>query len=251
MWGTDFMLQFYNDLERTHPYADNVKPMQTVVWHGLRNGWLGARELVRLFVFLKRRGIPWAGLATSLLDEPVPLTPAAAAAAFDDPAWRQAVLDRARQDPAGFKAELDAAVAELEPDERRLATAPAKVELDTDGATGAAPAPSATLGLFREDRELRAGRDRLAAPGVTHVVFGHTHDIVDGELGGRLFNYGTWLPSLNLKDAHVRAKIEAHGLTLDVLKDRSLYAVERRAVRIDADPSGYAAQVRLVSDEEP
>ena len=82
-------------------------------------------------------------------------------------------------------------------------------------------------------------------------MFGHTHDIVDGELDGRLFNYGTWLPSLNLADAHVRAKIAASGLTQDMLKDRSLYTVVRRAVRIDADPSGYAAHVRLVSDEEP
>src|SRR5213078_3266139 len=43
VWGTDFMLQFYNQLERDHPYADNVKPMLTVVWHGLRKGWIKAR----------------------------------------------------------------------------------------------------------------------------------------------------------------------------------------------------------------
>ncbi len=253
VWGTDFMLQFYNDLERSHPYADNVKPMRTVVWHGLRKGWIGGRELVRLFLFLKRRGIPWAGLASSLLDEPPPLTPAAAAAAFDDPAWREAVLDRAREDPAAFEAELDAAVAELEPDERRLAADPSTVELEGPGAAlaGAPVMGDATLGLFREERELRAARDRLAAPGITHVVFGHTHDIVDGELGGRLFNYGTWLPSLNLKDPHVRAKIQREGLTLEMLGDKRLYAVDRRAVRIDADPSGFAAKVRLVSDEEP
>lgn len=258
VWGTDFMLQFYNDLERTHPYADNVKPMMTVAWHGLRKGWIGGRTLARLLLFLKGRlgqpgnsVVPWGGLISTYLDDPPPLTPAGAAAAFDDPAWTEAVLERARED-AGFVEELQAAVDELEPGERHVVSAPEQIEA-ADPRLGRAgdAATAGTLGLFREDRELRAGRDRLAAPGVTHVVFGHTHDIVDGELDGRLFNYGTWLPSLDLADAHVRAKIAASGLTQDMLKDRSLYTVVRRAVRIDADPSGYAAHVRLVSDDEP
>ena len=255
VWGTDFMLQFYNDLERTHPYADNVKPMMTVAWHGLRKGWIGGRTLVRLLLFLKGRlgtpgvsTVPWSGLASSWLDEPTPLTPANAAAAFDDDEWRRAVLERSRQDPA-FVAELQAAVAELEPAEQRVASAPQKVEA-ADPRLGTGDG-AATLGLFREDRELRAAKERLAAPGITHVVFGHTHAIVDGELDGRLFNYGTWLPSLDLKSPHVAAKIKLEGLTLDMLKDDRLYVADRRAVRIDADPSGYQAQVRLVPHDEP
>ena len=262
VWGTDFMLQFYNQLEREHPYADNVKPMMTVAWHGLRKGWIGGRAVVRMLLFLKGRlgqpgvsTLPWAGLAGAALAEPPPLTPAAAANAFDDPAWRQAVLDRARAEPAAFKAELDAAVAELERDERHVATAPKKVEAvdpraGGDGAGGTGAAGGASLGLFREDRELRAARDRLAQPGVTHVVFGHTHSVVDGELDGQLFNYGTWLPSLDLASPHVREKIARDGITLELLKDHRLYKVDRRVVRIDADPR-YAAKVRLVTDDAP
>jgi UDP-2,3-diacylglucosamine pyrophosphatase LpxH len=252
VWGTDFILQFYNDLERTHPYADNVKPMKTVVWAGLKKGWLGARTIVRLLLFLKDRGVSWKGLASKWLAEPPPLTATEAAAAFEDLAWQEAVLERASVDPDGFTAELDAAMAELQPEERRLAGAATTVDVEGPAQRGSPAAP--VLGLFREERERRAARERLGLPGVTHVVFGHTHDVVDGnaldgDLKGRLFNYGTWLPSLNLKDAHIKAKIDRDGITLDLLKDSSLYTVERIAVRIDAD-AHYQATVRLVNDEE-
>jgi UDP-2,3-diacylglucosamine pyrophosphatase LpxH len=247
VWGTDFMLRFYNQLERDYPFADKVKPMLTVVWHGLRQGWIGGGEIARFFLFLKRRGIPWSGIASAVLSPPTQLTPASAAATFDAPAWKQAILERGRRDPE-FVIALNEAVAELDPAEQRLATTSEKIEtldpsLGNDGS-------SATLGVIRDDRELRAGRDRLGGAGITHVVFGHTHAVVDGELGGRLFNHGTWLKHLDLKAEHVKAKIKQDGITLEVLKDDRLYAADRRLVRIDADPH-YQAQVRLVTDNEP
>jgi UDP-2,3-diacylglucosamine pyrophosphatase LpxH len=248
VWGTDFMLQFYNQLERDHPFADKVKPMLKVVWHGLRQRWIGGRELARLFLFLRRRGLPWRAIASATLDQGQPLTAASAAGSFTDPAWKQAVIERARAD-AGFVAELNQAIAALEPDEQRLAAQRDPIDAvdpRLDGGGG----PSATLGLFREERELRAARDRLTRPGITHVVFGHTHEVVDGELDGRLYNYGTWLPSLDLRSAHVKARLAADGISLDVLRDPTLYAVDRRLVRIDADP-GREARVRMVSADEP
>lgn len=57
-----------------------------------------------------------------------------------------------------------------------------------------------TLGLFREDRIVRGARSHLSAE-FDHVVFGHTHHIVDGmELapGKKLFNSGTWIPVIKL-----------------------------------------------------
>jgi UDP-2,3-diacylglucosamine pyrophosphatase LpxH len=224
VWGTDFMLQFYNQLERSYPFADNVKPMINVVWHGVRKGWIGGGTLWRMLVFLKRRGLPWAGIVSSTLGAPAEINPVQLANAFDDPQWRAVLLDRIH-DP-GFVAELDAGLAALSPSERAIATSAEAVPMAPPVAGGA------TLGLFRDDRELRGAQTRLAQPGITHVVFGHTHEIVDGALTGQLYNYGTWIPSLNLGDAAVKARVDKDGLTLDVLNDRTLYTSERRVVRI-------------------
>ena len=94
-------------------------------------------------------------------------------------------------------------------------------------------------------------RTRIARSRPDVVVFGHTHEIVDGgllegDLKGQLFNPGTWLPSLDLSLAYVREKIREDGLSLDMLKDPTLYTKARRAVRIDANP-GERASVSVVT----
>lgn len=252
VWGTDFMLQFFNELEGDFPFADNVKPMLTVLWHGLKNGWVGGRELLRLLVFLKRRGIPWKALASATLAAEGELTPEDAAqlvtASFAEDDWQAVVAQRVRDQ--GFRDELAAAAGELGALERDLLRHPEQVS------TGVAPAAvraegERTMGIFRDDRERRGARQRLSRPGVTAVVFGHTHEIVDGgllqgDLKGQLFNPGTWLPSLDLSLAYVREKIREDGLSLDMLKDPTLYTKARRAVRIDANP-GERASVSVVT----
>lgn len=254
VWGTDFMLQFYNDLERDHPYADNIKPLLSVVYHGLKNRWVGGRELLRLLVFLKRRGILAEALVSSVLSGLDAVDAPLVAASFAEQEWQQAIVERAHADP-GFVAELKLAALELEGTEHRIVVRRNTVKLETDprldAESGGAPN---TLGLFREDREQRAARERLGRDGVTAVVFGHTHRLVDGNalqgtLKGRLFNPGTWLPHLDLTSAHVKQKIKQHGLTKEMLKDESLYRTERWAVRIDADPR-YAARVRMVACDD-
>jgi UDP-2,3-diacylglucosamine pyrophosphatase LpxH len=247
VWGTDFMLQFFNDLERTHPYADNIKPMLALLWHGLRKGWVGGRELLRVLLFLKRSGVPWRGIGSAVLDGPAPpLDPGAVATSFTDPEWQEVVAERV-SDPV-FLAEMQAAHASLDVCERArvLSSAPAEVVAPRIGESDA----SATLGLFRDGREERAARDRLKADGITTVVFGHTHEIVDGTLGGCLYNYGTWLPSLDLKSPLVKAKIKASGITKAMLADPSLYRVDRWVVRIDPMPP-HRTQAKLVTAEEP
>jgi hypothetical protein len=115
------------------------------------------------------------------------------------------------------------------------------------GVAGQLPGgPSTTLGVFRDDREHRAAKDRMSEAGVTHVVFGHTHDVVDGELHGTLFNPGTWIPSLDVRSESVQAKVRAAGgLSLELLNDHSSWVTDRRAVEIRPDPP-HAAQVRLL-----
>jgi UDP-2,3-diacylglucosamine pyrophosphatase LpxH len=231
VWGTDFMLSFYNELERRHAFADNVKPMASVMFHGLRAGWVGGRELVRLVVFLKRRGVPWRGVLSSVLDDHAPPVAQDVLVGIAEDAWRGAVIERVTGDPE-FVTEVEHALAELPAEDRRLVAErePAAIELEEPD-LGHVPG-GAVLGLFRDAREERAAAEWLKMRAITAVVFGHTHAIVDGGLRGRLFNPGTWIPHLDLKNPTVRERIRAQGLTLDMLNDRSLYVTDRRAVHL-------------------
>jgi len=234
------MLEFYNALERKYPFADNAKPTVTVAFHGLREGWIGGREIVRLVLFLKRRGVPWTGLSSALLSDEDTVNKVIDG--IDDREWQTMLEERRRDDPA-FEREIVQAAAALAPDERAiLGGAPAPL-----GIAGELPGePSATLGLFRDSREHRAARARLSQPGVTHVVFGHTHDVVDGELEGALYNPGTWIPALDVNSDAVQAKARVGGgLSLQLLSDYICWATDRRAVEIRPDPP-HAAHLRLV-----
>ena len=231
VWGTDFMLQFYNDLEREFSYADNVKPMLTVLWYGIKKGWVAGRHFLRLVLFLKRRGLPWSGMASAVLDEGEELSIGSAIHMVENERWVALLRDRLEADTRleeEFQSELDA----LSVDARRVLRGPGLVALED----GALESEAALLGLFREDREIRAAREHLKANGVSHVVFGHTHRKVDGALDGALFNPGTWIPHLRLDDPSVRAKIEEHGVTQELLRDPRQYTAERYAVLIEPDP---------------
>lgn len=240
VWGTDFMLAFYNGLERSYPFADNAKPTLTVAYHGLRKRWIGGREIVRLVLFLKRRGVPWTGLTSAVLGDED--TVGRVVEGIDDREW-QTMLEERRRDDAAFEQAIVEAARELTDDERAILARPDPIAL---GIAGDLPTEvGVTLGLFRDGREHRAARARLTRPGITHVVFGHTHEILDGHLGGALYNPGTWIPALDLKSEAVRAKA-AGGFTLDLLNDHTYWTTERRAVEIRPDPP-HAARVRLVT----
>jgi UDP-2,3-diacylglucosamine pyrophosphatase LpxH len=243
VWGTDFMLQFYNDLERDHPFADNVKPTLTALYYGIRNRWVRARDIIRLLLFLKRVGIPWAGLGSAVLAGPpqpdrVPLS-------FEDLDWRKALGERMAAD-ARFRNDLERELDALASDQKSLVNDGRKVTLDVS------EPPTASVGtmpLVREDRQIRCAKERLKTDGVTHVIFGHTHEVIDGGLGGCLFNTGTWLPNLDFKRPDVREKIKAHGLTLAMLDDRSLYDQKRTVARVVPDQTGRARVELMCADD--
>jgi UDP-2,3-diacylglucosamine pyrophosphatase LpxH len=230
VWGTDFMLSFYNELERRHAFADNVKPMASVMFHGLRKGWIRGRELVRFVVFLKRRGMPWRGVLSSVLDDHPPEWLDIVGGIAEE-AWRGAVIQRANDEPE-FVAEVERALRELPAEDQKLVVEgdPAAIQI-ADPELGQVPG-GPVLGLFRDAREERAAKEWLEMRSITAVVFGHTHTIVDGGMNGRLYNPGTWIPHLDLQNPAVRERIRADGLTLDMLNDRSLYVTDRRAVHL-------------------
>ena len=71
-------------------------------------------------------------------------------------------------------------------------------------------------------------------------VFGHTHDIVDGELKGTLFNPGTWIAHLDTKSPAVKQKRES---LRELVEDGRLFTTELRAVHVAFD--GEEAKVEL------
>lgn len=240
VWGTDFMLGFYNELERNHPFADNVKPTLTVLYYGIKNGWVGAKEILRLVLYLKRAGVPWTGVGSAVLagapgEDKVPKS-------IDDATWQRVIGERLVKDPE-FRKDLRAEIAKLPPAQQQLLSDGRRAQIEVGDAE--TTPDGKTLGLFREERQHRAANDRLKAPGVTHVIFGHTHEEINGDLKGCLFNPGTWLPHLDFNRPDVKAKIKAHGLTLDMLDDASLYDRRRTVAHIVPDP-GARSRVELV-----
>lgn len=238
VWGTDFLLGFFNDLEREHKYVDNVKPTIKLAWHALRKRWIPVRALVQLAVAIKRAGIPWDTIPT-LLDEGTP-GPQTIPASFVDPEWQQLALELSQE--VELVEEIQAAIEDLEPEDRKILIGGSPVEIgepiELEGAV--------TLGAIRNTtREERAAKDRLRARHVSHVVFGHTHDIVDAGLDGAWFNPGSWIPHLDLRTPYVREKVKEYGWTLELVSDVSLYETHARAVRI-RPTGGMRTDVELV-----
>ena len=212
-----------------------------MLYHGLRNRWVGAREIVRLVLFLKRRGILLKAIASAVLGPEEPDF-SDVITTFGEDKWQDMLTQCFNEDP-NFLTEVGVEVRRLPRNERAIIAIPKKIEVGAQ--VSIEERQEATLGLFREARELRAARARFAEPGVTHVIYGHTHEAVDGGLEGRLFNPGTWLPRLNLSSPVVKAKIQANGLTLDMLQDPTLYVADRKVVHIVPDPP-RAAKVQLI-----
>lgn len=239
VWGTDFVLEFFNSIHMKYEFANNVKPAVSLLIHGIRNRWLGWREFVRAIAFLARASIPGRAAVDAFLpgDDAHPEY-LGLDDLFTDPEIAQIVRSAIGEIPADELADRSAA---LLTDELRRALAQAgPIELSAaqiglgDDPTVSAAGADATLGIFRDSREIRAARD-LVDQGARHVVFGHTHRIVDGDdlgNGALLFNPGTWIPFLDLRRDDVKARIAREGVTEALLGDASMYDTELRAVRV-------------------
>lgn len=250
VWGTDFVLSFYNQLKREFPFAGNAKPALRVLAAGVRHHWVEVRHLLVLLAFLKRRKLPptwWDGVLAGQphlerLREDVLLD--YVAGSFSEPEWQKLAIDLAGD--AELRAELESALGSLELEDLAALKAGVQVRL---GESPSEPEMSeaTVLRLFRDSREVEAARD-LADRGARHVVCGHTHHVIEGEVlnerGARLFNPGTWIPRLRLEDPAVTARIDADGLSLHLLNDRSLYVWDLRAVEI---PTGNPDGIQLVT----
>jgi UDP-2,3-diacylglucosamine pyrophosphatase LpxH len=246
VWGTDLVLHLFNRIEARYPFADNVKPSRSILWHGLRQGWIGGADLVRLVAFVATRELDVRAMIGALLSSSRPAAAGAGAAVGQvaakvaEPEWSTLLLDLS-SDPA-FVAEVEDALAALDPTSA-LALGGAPVQLGDVALSGQGVSEEPVLGGFGR-REKQAAKRALKKKGTDYVVFGHTHHVVDGELGGKSFNPGTWIPRLNLDDPAVADHVDDVGITEEVLSDPALYNFKLRAVHIQpgADP-----MVRLVT----
>jgi len=243
-WGSRFVLDALNPLEIEHPYIDNVKPTWKLAYHMLREGgWFQegrAHALVQLIRFFRRAGIPLRDIVNAALSEEDEVDAANLENVFgeDEAAWRDLVRQIRAEEPL----ELIAAVNALSDEERTDLDAPRQIEIgepeeldkaaaDTikHGERRPEAAAAQDLGLFRENREVRGAKDCLGEDGITHVVLGHTHEIVDGGVDKALFNPGSWIERLNIGSPMVTAK---KGNLRDVLADAGLFSTDPRAVHV-------------------
>ena len=123
---------------------------------------------------------------------------------------------------------------------------------DTDDDSEAMDTESQTLGLFRKSREVRAARESIEREGYAHVVYGHTHVVVDGialydrEDSPRLWNPGTWIPFLDLRKGETRKAVDQTGITAGLVGNRENYSKEFYAVEILDTPTGPDVSLELI-----
>jgi UDP-2,3-diacylglucosamine pyrophosphatase LpxH len=221
-WGSRFVLDEINPLEREVPYLDNVKPVLKVAYHLLMGEALEGRRfrtVLKLLGFLKRNGLPPKDVADMAIAARDPLDGQAVHDAFADGEheWRS-LVGQLRADAPD---EVDEALTRLGPDDHALLREGERVSLDEP-----------VLGMFRSSREERAARhclDCVDDQGAEYVVFGHTHDIVDGELDGRLFNPGSWIPHL---DADAPDDANNGRPLLELAANPDVFVSDRRAVHL-------------------
>jgi UDP-2,3-diacylglucosamine pyrophosphatase LpxH len=244
VWGTDFVLRFYNHYEKDLPFIDNVKPALRVLMAGIRGRWIGVDELVRLGVFLKI-GLPLRAIGSFMSDDAPP--DELLLGAFEDPEWQDFVLE-VRSERGD---ELVAAVEALSPEDRdRLRrTEPVAIEAETlEELTGE------TMNFVSARRERKAAKEVIEETGAKVVVFGHTHRVVDGKAEGgklpQLFNPGSWVPKLRLDDPAVAKQVKGK-LTKEILSNKALYTVDARAVHVVVDDVGAEACLEDISARHP
>lgn len=225
-WGSRFVIEFFNQVERQRSWIDGIKPLTALIWYSLQFDFPFAMATLRALLAV----LPQIGL-------PPGLEPAAQAAAANlenelaDPAAVAALEAEYRSDPAAQRA-LHSRI------------------LNVLGDLGAVPAPSpAALDLTPTDAlrvaddiqertwlELRTTAQRLAREtGARLVTFGHTHhpEVVALEEGATYINSGCWLWRGDFTGAPA-------STWADLFRDptRFMHTRQLNYVRVDYDAEG-------------
>jgi UDP-2,3-diacylglucosamine pyrophosphatase LpxH len=232
--GTLFMVKFVNDLERSYPFADNLKPIWAIaplLAKEDRAGFLAIAWLLMRFV--GRHPITTAGTrAPDALDEfPKRLRQRAKY----DAVLREALERLAGSPPPDSDEAMETWLLEaLARDESgELTSFLNAVQMQTTLGTGS----SRTLGMVRSEMKSSLDLFREAAlkefdglRSVTQfVVLGHTHQPDRQEFNGKAYyNTGSWTRFVPYKDVP--------DLTLDDLKREEDYPYQLNYVRVERKP---------------
>jgi UDP-2,3-diacylglucosamine pyrophosphatase LpxH len=240
VWGTIFMMEFFNDLELSYPFADNVKTHLRALFLGVRNRWLGGHALGKAIKLLWSAGLPW-GVLPELLNEEA-LSPDALIQNLDDQDLARELLDRYDGD-AEFRREFDDEILNHTSREewRSILSATPQQKITLEELTPEVKEVSPTLGIFRDDPEVRAARDLIeTSAGVKQVIFGHTHAEIDGasDLAGvrNYFNTGSWVRSMDLREREKRRRL--NDISLDDLRDDNLFELRLRFAQLEIAAGG-------------
>ncbi|MBI5878125.1 MAG: hypothetical protein HZB53_10780 [Chloroflexi bacterium] len=227
-WGSKFVIEFFNRVERDKYWVDGVKPIGALVWHALK---YDPSFAFRTLVALLRAAPRLAGVRDEIRDSW--LTNLQTNPEFAAQRYRTSDAYRAE-----VHALLGHALDEMD-----------AVARETP-APGASADPQATAQQMQEeqDRRLIDGAAQLSQTnGATVVLLGHTHRPVDMELrnGARYINTGCWVWQLDLSGAN-------DSRWRELFAKPDAYAALRRLnyARLDFDDAG-GVTARLLEHAPP
>jgi UDP-2,3-diacylglucosamine pyrophosphatase LpxH len=239
VWGSIFVMEFFNTIEQNFPFADNLKTQGRAIWLGIKNGWVSGDLAAKFVKFIWGAGIPWGAIAATVLSEQ-PRAPDQLIQNIHDQALAQELLNIYDSNP-DFRKDFDEEITRTPAEEWKAINSidhqqPVTLEQLTPEVEGASP----TLGIFRDEPEFRGAGKLLEQQGVEHVIFGHTHAEIDGSrLEAKVKNYfntGTWVGSIDLAKKENRERLSK--ITGNDLKDETLFDLRLMAAVIQVRDDG-------------
>jgi UDP-2,3-diacylglucosamine pyrophosphatase LpxH len=232
-WGTIFVMEYFNELEKEYPFADNVKTTMRALWLGIRNGWVKGPIIGRFIKFLVGVGVPWSSITANVLSDQK-REAYQVIQQVDDFELRRELLKLYERD-SETKFAINDEIANTTEKEWKAINQAVHPAVNINMLSPEVEDASPTLGIFRDEPEFRGASQILGYPDVEYVVFGHTHMEIDGGAEdarvGKYFNTGSWINSLDLSVKANRQKLKDIS-ELD-LTDGTLFDLRLRQVVID------------------
>jgi UDP-2,3-diacylglucosamine pyrophosphatase LpxH len=242
LWGSRFVMEFFNDLEMKYPFASNLKPSSRAIWLGIKNRWINGKTAGIFLRFLLDAGLPMRDFVEVLeapADDPVALIQT-----LNDESLKAMFLERINRDST-FLSELSASLERVPKTERERWRASQRSETGREEIV--ALGEQGVAGLIRESREFREAGKLLKEADISAVVFGHTHFAIDGNAQDAktkgYFNTGTWTPALDLKEQETKRRLSREDFPVELLANGSLF--RRRLTYAEITESSAGVQVEL------